>query len=84
MRQGVRTICLLFVCFFDIFVRRIRTKCMFVCKVVLGVGFEVTGPMQLTGPPAGYDSVLGKINDDEAIVYSEDAIIPRFIIVYKV
>ena len=58
------------------------TKCMFLCSVVIGVGYERKGSQRFTKPPAGYDSVLGSITTDEAIVYEDEAAIPRYVIVY--
>ena len=42
---------------------------------------------QLTGPPPGFDSVYGqvggKLNYPEIVVYNPDAVMPRYIIVYR-
>ena len=41
----------------------------------------------LPGLPVGHDSVVGEVgphlNYDELVVYTEDAAIPRFLIVYS-
>jgi len=63
-------------------------KVIILNKVVVGKGYKLLrGSTGLTGPPAGYDSVLGEtgksLNYDEVIVYSEDAIRPAYVVVYR-
>lgn len=66
-----------------------RFKAMLLTQVVMGktkkLKFDHT---TLTAPPAGFDSVVGEpdvsgsLNYDEAIVYTDDAIRPMFLIIY--
>lgn len=62
-------------------------KAMILNNVVVGKGYKITNDnSSLTGPPPGYDSVLGEtgvsLNHDELIVYDESAIRPSWLIVY--
>jgi hypothetical protein len=42
----------------------------------------------ITRPPDGHDSIVGEVgpnlNYDELVVYSEDAALPQFLIVYSI
>jgi len=63
-------------------------KAMLLNKVVVGKGCKMTQDnVSLTEPPAGYDSVLaekgGRLNYDELVVYTNDAIRPSFLVMYE-
>ncbi|KAG5720522.1 hypothetical protein E4T56_gene2591 [Termitomyces sp. T112] len=65
----------------------LTTKAMFLNYVVVGRGSKyMMDRVTLTGPPAGYDSVLGEVglalNHDECIVYRDDAIRPAYLVTY--
>ncbi|KAF9790498.1 hypothetical protein BJ322DRAFT_999170 [Thelephora terrestris] len=61
-------------------------KPMLLNRVVVGKGYRMTTPdAELTGPPAGYDSVLAEASDsglnyDELVVYDNDAIRPSYLV----
>ncbi|CAG7851177.1 SubName: Full=Uncharacterized protein {ECO:0000313/EMBL:CCA71846.1} [Serendipita indica DSM 11827] len=64
-------------------------KAMLISKVIVGNGYKLTNnATQLTGPPAGYHSVLGEpdtagaLNYDKLVVYDNDAIRPAYLVVY--
>lgn len=62
-------------------------KAILLNKVVVGKGYKMKSDnSSLTGPPPGYDSVLGEtgvnLNHDELIVYDESAIRPSWLIMY--
>ncbi|CAJ0860909.1 6576_t:CDS:2 [Entrophospora sp. SA101] len=68
-----------------------KYKVMILNKVVVGQGYQLTkNSMNLTEPPAGFDSILGEpsdtgnLNYDEIVVYREESSIPQYLIVYKV
>jgi len=57
-------------------------------KVVVGKGYKILNDNpSMTGPPAGYDSVLaevgGSLNYDELIVYTNDAVRPSYLVMYE-
>lgn len=53
-------------------------------KVIVGRGYNLnTMNITLTSPPAGFDSVLGQLANDELIVYNNDAIRPAYLIMYN-
>ena len=63
-------------------------RAMLFCDVCPGKKYYVKENRQhLSGPPAGYDSVYGQIgvslNYPEIIIYNADAVMPRYIIVYR-
>ncbi|GBE87737.1 hypothetical protein SCP_1104140 [Sparassis crispa] len=63
-------------------------KAMFLNEVVMGKGIKLTRDnVSLTEPPVGYDSVIGEpggsLNYDESIVYTNDAIRPMFLVIYR-
>ena len=63
-------------------------KAMLTCDVLPGKKYTLqTNRRQLSGPPSGYDSVHGKVGGDlnypELVVYNPDAVLPRYIIVYR-
>ena len=63
-------------------------KALLVCKVALGRPYETAQNMDyLTEPPAGYNSVHGKVgtdlNYDEFVTYREDSVLPYAIVHYK-
>lgn len=64
-------------------------KSMILAKVVVGRGCKMRyDDTTLTAPPLGYDSVLGekgaRLNYDEVVVYSNEAIRPAYLILYEV
>jgi hypothetical protein len=64
-------------------------RAMFVCGVVVGKGKKLqVDASNLTEPPAGFDSVLGEVgqnlNYDEVVVYTEAAVLPKYLIIYTV
>ena len=63
-------------------------RAMLLCDVCPGRKYLLkTNSEQLTGPPRGFDSVYGqaggKLNYPEIVVYNPDAVMPRYIIVYR-
>ncbi|KAG9004663.1 hypothetical protein FRB90_010788 [Tulasnella sp. 427] len=65
-----------------------KYKAMLVARVVLGKGYPLKlTTAHLTGPPSGYDSVIGQVglhlNYDEQVVYREEAVRPAYLIIYK-
>jgi hypothetical protein len=64
---------------------------MFICSVVQGnVKKEMNSNTTLTKNDVlskGFDSVVGEpgkdLNYDEVVVYDEDAVLPRYLVVYK-
>lgn len=60
------------------------------CEVAVGRTYKTKDNMtDLKGaPPAGYDSVHGQtgavLNFDEVVVYKDEAVIPRFVLIYEV
>eukprot|EP00698_Gefionella_okellyi_P022645 TRINITY_DN752_c0_g1_i1.p1 TRINITY_DN752_c0_g1~~TRINITY_DN752_c0_g1_i1.p1 ORF type:complete len:683 (+),score=104.00 TRINITY_DN752_c0_g1_i1:44-2050(+) len=66
-------------------------RCTIMVQVMIGRGCELTQDDQsLTVAPSGYDSVLGQVggggalNYDELVVYSEDHVIPKYLIIYDI
>lgn len=62
-------------------------RVMLVSRVAVGrAAKRKTNATELTGPPTGFHSVIGKpgthLNFQETVVYSNDAIRPAFLIVY--
>lgn len=62
-------------------------KAVLLNKVVVGKGYKLkTDDPSLTAPPAGYDSVLAEpgssLNHDELVVYTNDAIVPSYLVIY--
>ena len=63
-------------------------KAMLLCQVHPGRKYQLqTNRRHLSGPPAGFDSVFGqvgeKLNYPELVVYKSEAVLPRYIIVYR-
>ena len=63
-------------------------RAMLLCDVLPGRRFVVeTNRQHLQGPPTGYDSVYGKVGEDlnypELVVYKPEAVLPRYIIIYR-
>ncbi|KAL6078970.1 PARP catalytic domain-containing protein [Balamuthia mandrillaris] len=63
-------------------------RAMFLCYVVVGKGWKILQDSpSLPGPPKGFHSVLGEVgsslNYDEVIVYTEEAVYPAYLIIYK-
>ena len=68
-------------------------RCVLLCAVVLGKGFKMNhDDTTMTQPPAGYHSVIGEpknkmsgsnLNFDEAVVYTDEAIIPLYLVMYQ-
>ena len=63
-------------------------RAMLLCDVCPGRKYQLTtNSQQLTGPPQGFDSVYGqvggKLNYPEIVLYNPDAVMPRYIIVYR-
>ncbi|KAF7378243.1 PARP catalytic domain-containing protein [Mycena sanguinolenta] len=63
-------------------------KAILLNKVIVGKGYKLTHDRpSLTGPPAGYDSVLaetgGSLNHDELVVYTNAAIRPSYLVIYE-
>ena len=63
-------------------------RAMLLCDVCPGRKYPLErNSQQLKGPPPGYDSVYGqvgcKLNYPEIVVYNSDAVMPRYIIVYR-
>ena len=65
-------------------------RAMLLCDVLPGRKYRTrTNDQSLTAPPPGYDSVYGeacngsKLNYPEIVVYKPQAVLPRYIIVYK-
>jgi len=62
-------------------------KAILMSNVVMGKPIKLTtNQPDLTQPPSGYDSVVGEpggdLNYDESIVYNNDAIRPRYLVIY--
>ncbi|CAL1717325.1 unnamed protein product [Somion occarium] len=62
-------------------------KAIILNKVVVGKGYKMTRDnTSLTAPPAGFDSVLAekgsRLNHDELVVYTNDAIRPSYLVMY--
>ena len=62
-------------------------RVMCVCTVALGKSFRTENNMQgVTGPPSGCDSISGEVgavlNYPECVVYNDDAVCPKYLIVY--
>lgn len=65
-----------------------RQRVMFVAKVLVGKGQKLhDNNLTLTGPQAGYDSVIGEVgsvlNYDEVVVYKDESCKPTYMIVYE-
>ena len=63
-------------------------KAILLCDVLPGRKYVVqTSMMHLQGPPTGYNSVyenVGKdLNYQELVVYKPEAVLPRYIIIYR-
>lgn len=63
-------------------------RAMLLCDVCPGKKYRLESNSQhRTGPPSGYDSVYGqvgsKLNYPEIVVYKPEAVMPRFIFVYR-
>ena len=63
-------------------------RAMLLCDVCPGRKYRLeTNSQHLRGPPPGYDSVYGqvgsKLNYPEIVVYKPQAVMPRFIIIYR-
>ncbi|GJE95779.1 PARP catalytic domain-containing protein [Phanerochaete sordida] len=61
---------------------------MILTEVVMGKACKITQEDNtLTKPPKGYDSVVGEpgltVNFDEAVVYTDDAIRPKYLIIFE-
>ncbi|KAI0080964.1 ADP-ribosylation, partial [Panus rudis PR-1116 ss-1] len=62
-------------------------KAIILNKVVVGKGYKMTQDnTSLTAPPNGFDSVLAekgsRLNHDELVVYTNDAIRPSYLVMY--
>ncbi|KAG1743469.1 hypothetical protein EDB19DRAFT_1698729 [Suillus lakei] len=64
-------------------------KAMLLNKVVVGKGYKMTQDnTSLKAPPTGYDSVLaevvngGSLNHDELVCYTNDAVLPSYVVMY--
>lgn len=67
----------------------VKTKCMFMAKVVVGRGLKLyKEDHDREQPDPGYHSVLAEetqgINDDECIVYEPGSCIPAYLVIYSV
>lgn len=63
-------------------------RAMLLCDVCAGTKYYLQRNQQhLSGPPSGYDSVYGvvgsSLNYPEIVIYNPDAVMPRYIVVYK-
>lgn len=63
-------------------------RAMLLCDVLTGRKYNrQQNGQNMTGPPPGYDSVYGKVGDKlnypEVVVYKPEAVLPRYIIVYR-
>lgn len=63
-------------------------KAMIVAKVSLGkISIHYKTTQHLTGPPLGYDSVLGDagvdLNYDEQVLYKNEAVRPAYVVIYQ-
>ena len=63
-------------------------RAMLLCDVCPGNKYRLERTDQrLKGPPPGYDSVYGQVgrdlNYEEIVLYKPDAVMPRYIILYK-
>ena len=63
-------------------------RAMLLCDVCPGKKhYLLSDSVQLTGPPSGCDSVYGQVggclNYPEIVVYNQNAVMPRYIIVYQ-
>lgn len=63
-------------------------RCMFLCYIAVGKGKKLTaGDQTLAKAPEGYDSVIGEpggdLNYDEVVVYTDDAALPRYLLILK-
>mmetsp|Transcript_9613 Transcript_9613/g.13310 ORF Transcript_9613/g.13310 Transcript_9613/m.13310 type:complete len:358 (-) Transcript_9613:106-1179(-) len=73
------------------FGRQERYRCMLVCSVAAGRAYKTTAAeldLPNNKPPSGYDSIVGEVgenlNYDELVVYSEDAALPRYLVIYTI
>ena len=67
---------------------KITTTWKLLCDMLPGRKYVVqTNRQHLQGPPTGYDSVYGNVGKDlnypELVVYNPDAVLPRYIIIYR-
>lgn len=64
---------------------KLETKCMLLCKVVVGKATQLRGHDTCRiGPDAGDHSVIGELKGyDEVVVYVGEACIPRYLISYS-
>ncbi|KAG8901919.1 hypothetical protein FRC00_003514, partial [Tulasnella sp. 408] len=65
-----------------------QNRVIIVAKALLGRASVLHRTTQtLTGPPAGFDSILGEVgvdlNYDEQVLYRDDAIRPAYVIIYS-
>ena len=63
-------------------------RAMLLCDVCPGRKYPLKNTDQnLTGPPEGFDSIYGQVgrelNYPEIVLHSPDAVLPRYIIVYR-
>ena len=63
-------------------------RALLLCDVAPGRKYNIKhDKTQLTSPPQGYDSVYGQhggnLNYDEIVLYKEDAILPKHVIMYQ-
>jgi len=60
-----------------------KYKAMFLNRVVVGKGHILTATQSsLKAPPAGHDSVIANLTNDELIVYRNDAIRTSWLLIY--
>ena len=63
-------------------------RALILCDVAPGRKYiETHDQTKLKAPPPGYDSVYGqhggRLNYDEIVLYNEDAILPKYVIMYQ-
>ena len=64
-------------------------RCLLLCKVAVGnAKTYYSDQPTLTGPPSGYNSVLGLagggvLNYPELVLYNEDAVLPAYVVFYR-
>ncbi|KAL2634872.1 hypothetical protein R1flu_006351 [Riccia fluitans] len=63
-------------------------RAMLVCRVIAGRTYKAVDTEDVTFLPSGYDSIAGEsgpyANIDELLVFSSRAVLPCFVVIYKV